>query len=172
MVLVIVSDSQSRRLSFKAKRKGDVSLRKEANILRHTARYELKQFQENQLRKQLKERYIPGKDSTIFWNQTKRHFRSSSSLLRGLILPNGNITRDPRTMANAAADHYASLFKSPEVYRPHPYVDYSASQENDTTDPVPPVTYPEILKILTKRKKKRSCNVHDLSPFLLEQIPR
>jgi hypothetical protein len=75
-------------------------------------------------------------------------------------------------MANAAADYYASLFKSPEVYRPHPYVDQPASQENNTTDPIPPVTYPEILKLLTKRKKKRSCDAHGPSPFLLEQIRR
>ena len=42
-------------------------------------------------------------------------------------------------MAEAAADYYEELLDAPSVMRPHPLV-----------------TYPEIVKILAKRKKERS----------------
>jgi hypothetical protein len=64
------------------------------------------------------------------------------------------------------------LLESPEVYRPHPFVDYPAGERDNILDPIPKVTYSEVLKVLVKRKKKRSCDLHGLSPFLIEQIPR
>jgi hypothetical protein len=164
--------AQSRTLSFKAKRKGDVGLRREAHRLRNIARYKLRQFQQDQLAKQLNERHAPGEGSTLFWSKTKRHFRTTSSSLRGLLLPNGESTKDPQTMANTAAEYYERLFAAPEVIRPHPYIDIPAPHWDNAHDLIPNVTYPEVLKVLATRKKKRSCDIHGLSSFMLEQIPR
>ncbi|CAF4493110.1 unnamed protein product, partial [Rotaria sp. Silwood2] len=129
--------AQSRTLSFKAKRKGDVALRREAQRLRNVARYELKRFQQDQLAKQLKERHIPGEGSTLFWSKTKRHFRTTSSALKGLLLPNGESTKDPQTMVNMAADYYERLFAAPEVIRSHPYVAAPGMQWDNVHDPIP-----------------------------------
>ncbi len=96
--------AQSRSLSFKAKRKGDMALRQEACRLRNLARFELKRFQQGQLAKQLKERHLSADASVVFWSKTKRHFRSVSSSLRGFMQSNGEITKDPQIMANAAAE--------------------------------------------------------------------
>ncbi|CAF2938761.1 unnamed protein product [Rotaria sp. Silwood2] len=105
--------TQSRSLSFKAKRKGDIQLRNEAHRLRNLARFELKRFQQEQLAKQLKERYVQGEGSTLFWNKTKRHFRHVSSSLRGFATLNGEIIKDPQVMANTAAEYYEKLFQAP-----------------------------------------------------------
>ena len=71
--------AQSRSLSFKAKRKGDIWLRQEARRLHDLARFELKRFQREPLDKQLKTRNIPVEGSSIFWSKTQRHFRMVSS---------------------------------------------------------------------------------------------
>jgi hypothetical protein len=164
--------AQSRTLAFKAKRKGDVMLRNEAHRLRNMARGELKRFQQDQLVKLLKNRNLPGEPSTRFWSKTKRHFRDTSASLRGFILPNGESEKDPQVMAETAADYYEELFDAPSVMRPHPYVDSPVIHWDNAHDPIPLVTYPEILKILATRKKKRSCDIHGLSSYLLEQLPR
>jgi hypothetical protein len=63
--------ARSRALSFKAKRKGDVKLRQEANQLRNIARFELKRFRQDQRVKDLKDRHKPGDGSKVFWDKTK-----------------------------------------------------------------------------------------------------
>ena len=115
--------AQSRSLSFKAKRKGDIGLRQEACRLRNLARFELRRVQQEQLDKQLKERNVRAEGSSIFWSKTKRHFRMVSSSLKGFILPNGETIKEPQDMANGAADYYEKPFEEPVVIRPHPYVD-------------------------------------------------
>ncbi|CAM4741603.1 unnamed protein product [Rotaria magnacalcarata] len=162
--------AQSRSLSFKAKRKGDIELRKEAHRLRNFARFELKNFQKEQLAKQLKERHLPGEASRLFWSKTKRHFRQVSSSLRGFLSPSGEIIKDSQIMANMPADHYEGLFETPVVMRPHPYVDAPPVQWENAEEPIPMVTYPEILNLLRSRKKKLSLDIHGLSPFLLDKI--
>ena len=164
--------AQSRTLALKAKRKGDVILRKEAHRLRNMARWELKRFQQDQLAKLLKKRNLPGEPSSRFWSKTKRHFRDTSASLRGFLLPSGESLKDPQAIAEAAADYYEELFDAPTVMRPHPYVDSPVIHWDNAHDPIPVVTYPEILKILATRKKKRSCDIHGLSSYLLEQLPR
>ncbi|CAF3062969.1 unnamed protein product [Rotaria sp. Silwood2] len=164
--------AQSRSLSFKAKRKGDIELRKEARRLRNLARFELKVFQKEQLAKQVKERHYPGETSRLFWSKTKRHFRQVSSSLRGFLSPGGEIIKDSQIMANMAADHYERLFEAPVVIRPHPYVDAPPVQWENAADHIPKVTYPEILNILRSRKKKQSLDIHGLSPFILDKIPQ
>jgi Reverse transcriptase (RNA-dependent DNA polymerase)/Endonuclease/Exonuclease/phosphatase family len=164
--------AQSRAISFKAKRKGDVMLKQEARRLRNCARFELKRFQQMQLTKQLKERHSANDTATIFWSKTKRHFRSVSSSLRGMVLPDGNITKDPQIMANVAAEYYEKLFEAPVVVRPHPYVDAPPTNWDNDSVIIPSVTYPEVLSVLRTRKKNHSLDIHDLSPFILDKIPR
>ena len=164
--------AQSRTLSFKAKRKGDVGLRQEARRLRNVARFELKRFQQDQLSRQLKERNAPGEDSVIFWSKTKRHFRTVSSALKGFITQNGETIKEPQMMANVAADYYEMLFKEPIIVRPHPYVDAPAVHWDNDADRIPPVTYPEVIGLLRTRKKKQSLDIHGLSPYMLDRIPR
>jgi hypothetical protein len=163
--------AQSRSLSFKARRKGDVMLRDEARRLRNWVRLEVKRFQQEQLSKQLKERHTSGEGSRIFWSKAKRQVKSSTSALRGFVQPDGVIIRDAEAMANAAAEYYEKLFEPPVVMRPHPYVDAPrVSWENDM-DPIPAVNYPEVINVLRNRKKKQSLDIHGLSPFALDKIP-
>ena len=75
-------------------------------------------------------------------------------------------------MANIAADHYEKLFEAPVVVRPHPYVDSPPLQWENDADQIPAVTYPEVIGLLRTRKKKQSKDIHGLSPFLLDKIPR
>ncbi|CAF3549864.1 unnamed protein product, partial [Rotaria socialis] len=135
---------QSRSLAFKAKRKGDIELRKEARRLRNLARFELKKFQKEQLAKQLKERHLSSETSRLFWGKTKRHFHPVSSSLRGFLSPCEEIIKDSQIMANMTADHYERLFEAPVVMRPHPYVDAPPVQWKNAAEPIPMVTYPEI----------------------------
>ena len=164
--------ARSRTLSFKAKRTGDIRLREEARFLRNQARYELKQFQQDQLEKLVKERHTPGDGSRLFWNASKRKFRDNSSSLRGFQLADGTLVKDPQSMANAAADYYEQIYAAPIVMRPHPYVDAPSCEWENRANPIPIVTYPEILEVLKSRKKKQSQDIHELSPFLLDKIPK
>ena len=147
--------AKSRSLSFKAKRKGDIELRNGARRLRNFTRFELKRFQQEQLTVQLKDRYVPGEGSHLFWNKTKRHFKHISSSMRGFETTSGGIIKDSQDMAkNTIADYYERLFEAPVVIRPHPYVDAPPVRWDNASDPVPSVTYPEIINILRTRKKK------------------
>ena len=164
--------AQSRALSYKAKRKGDILLRQEAHGLRNRARFELKIFQQSQLTKQLKLRNAPAEGGAEFWRKTKGHFRAGTSSLRGFLLPNGETTQDPQKMANSAAEHYEKLFEAPIVVRPHPYVDAPTVYWDNWLEPIPGVTYLEVLGVLRKGKKKRSLDTHGLSPYILDKIPK
>ncbi|CAF3324358.1 unnamed protein product [Rotaria sp. Silwood2] len=164
--------AQSRSLSFKAKRKGDIVLRQEARRLRNIARFELKRYQQSQLTHQLKKRNSAGDESTVFWSKTKRHFQASSSSLRGFLLPGGEIIKDPQAMVDTAATYYETLFEAPVVVRPHPYVDAPIVEDVNRSEPISIVTYPEVLNVLRSRKKKQSLDIHGLSPFLLDKIPK
>ncbi|CAM4757246.1 unnamed protein product [Rotaria magnacalcarata] len=164
--------AQNRSLLFKAKRKGDIVLRKEAHCLRNLARFELKSFQKEQLAKQLKETHLPGETSRLFWNTTKKHFRQVSSSLRGFLFPRGEIIKGSQIMVNMAADHYERLFEATVVIRPHPYTSAPPVQWENAAEPIPTVTYPEILNILRSTKKKQSLDNYGLSPFILDKIPQ
>ncbi|CAF4305097.1 unnamed protein product [Rotaria magnacalcarata] len=164
--------AQSRSLSFKAKRKGDKQLRNEAPRLHNLACFELKHFQQEQFTKQLKERYVQGEGSTLFWNKTKRFFRHVSSSLRGFATPNGEVIKDLQVIAITAAYYYEELFQAPIVISPHPYVDAPPILWENTSNCIPCVAYPKIINILRLRKKKQSLDIHGLSPFILDQIPR
>lgn len=164
--------ARSRSVAFKAKRMGDILLRQEAKHLRNMARFELRHHQKTQLAQQLRERHSSSESSTIFWSQTKRHFRTPASTLGGFPLPSGETLRDPQALADTAAGYYEKLYAVPTVVRPHPYVDAPPIIWDNSAEAIPAVTYPETLVILRARKKKKSLDIHGLSPYILDKIPR
>ncbi|CAF4605118.1 unnamed protein product, partial [Rotaria magnacalcarata] len=66
-------------------------------------------------------------------------------------------------MVNMAADHYERLFEATVVIRPHPYTGAPPVQWENAAEPIPTVTYPEILNILRSTKKKQSLDNYGLS---------
>ncbi|CAF4467708.1 unnamed protein product [Rotaria socialis] len=129
--------AQSRSLSFKAKRKSDIELRKEARRLRNLPRFELKSFHKEQLVKQLKEMHLPGETSGLFRSKTKNHLRQVSSSLKGFFSSSGEIIKDSQIMANMVADHCKRLFEAPVMTRRHPYVDAPPVQWENAAEPIP-----------------------------------
>ncbi|CAF1415277.1 unnamed protein product [Adineta ricciae] len=162
---------QGRDLACKASRKGCIYLREEARRLRSLARSKLKTFRQDQLTKHLDNRHKPGNGSLLYWNHVKKHFRVGSARLRGFTRSDGEVTKDSEVMVEAAADFYEKLFGEPAVMRPHPYVDTEIPVFTNQHEPIPPVTYPEILKSLSGRLKKRSIDAHGISPILIGHIP-
>ena len=82
----------------------------------------------------------------------------------------GESTKDTQIIANLTADYYEQLFEEPTVIRPHPYVDTLTLDFDNSSNLIPLVTYPEVLRVLVGREKKRSRDSHQLSPFLLGNI--
>ena len=108
----------------------------------------------------------------LFWNKAKRQFRTANSMLRGFTTTTGEIIKNPQEMADIAADHYEKLFEAPTVVRPYPYVDSPPCTWENNEQKIPQVSYLEILAVLKTRKKKQSQDIHGLSSYLLEQIPK
>ncbi|CAM4962520.1 unnamed protein product [Rotaria socialis] len=146
--------AKSRTLSLKAKRTGDMLLRRE------------------QLCKMVAERYKGGTESSPFWIKSKRHFRDKSASLRAFISMPGEIIKDTTVMAESAANYYEELFTEPEVYRPHPYIDSQPILWDNNNDTIPLVSYPELVRVLKAKKQKSSCEAHGLSPMLLDRVPK
>ena len=61
-------------------------------------------------------------------------------------------------MAECAANYNEQLFAEPEVYRPHPYVDSSFVPSASDNETIPPVTYPEVVNLLSTKKRKTSLH--------------
>ncbi|CAF3344215.1 unnamed protein product [Rotaria socialis] len=114
--------------------------------------------------------HLPGETSGLFRSKTKNHLRQVSSSLKGFFSSSGEIIKDSQIMANMVADHCKRLFEAPVMTRRHPYVDAPPVQWENAAEPIPTVTYPEILNILRSRKKKQSLDSHRLSPFILDKI--
>ena len=102
----------------------------------------------------------------------KKHFRTVSSSLRGFVRPSGEAIKEPQVIAEMAADYYETLFREPMVIRLHPYIDAPQVQWDNELDQIPLVTYREVIDILRTRKKKQSLDIHGLSPYILNKIPR
>ena len=69
-------------------------------------------------------------------------------------------------MAEISARHDECLFGELTVVRSHPYVHTEPTVFDNHADAIPLVNYPEVLKVLIGREKKRSCDAHSLSPSL------
>ena len=113
----------SRLLSLRARRTGDIELRRLAATLKRELKKEINLFVSNQLKQSLAMRYSSSPKSVAFWSKTKRFFKPATALLHAFVLPNGEIVRDSMKMVDIAAEHYKQLYSTPIVVRPHPYVD-------------------------------------------------
>ncbi|CAF4724669.1 unnamed protein product, partial [Rotaria sp. Silwood1] len=78
-----------------------------------------------------------------------------------LIDNNNVIVKDVDAMLDIAATHYENLFAEPQVYRPHPYVDSPEVHWNNRYEPIPPITMPELLKVVSKRVLENRGLLHD-----------
>lgn len=74
-------------------------------------------------------------------------------------------------MLELAATHYENLFSEPTVYRPHPFVDSPEVQWDNHEDPIPPITMPELIRTISRVKKKHSTDAHGISTYMLQFIP-
>ena len=162
--------SYTRALSFQHKRTGDVILHKKIKELRRSNRNELVTLRAVKLTSSMNERYSSSSSSNSFWSNLRKNFHSTSSL-NGLIDENNKVVRDTETMLNMAANHYESLFMDTQVFRPHPYVDSPDVHWDNYDDAIPPITLPELLKVLAKVKNKHSSDAHGISPFMIRFIP-
>ena len=70
-----------------------------------------------------------------------------------------------------AAEHYKQLYAAPKVVRPHPYVDAPSIEWENEDELILPVAYEEVIKVVTSREKKLSCDAHGLSTFLFKFLP-
>ena len=163
--------SYSRAISFRARRTGECELRRLSNYMRAQVKKELKLFLSDQLRKSLASRYSTSHTSVTFWSKIKRCFKPARASLHGFILPSGDIVRDSVKMVDIAAEHYKQLYAAPKVARPHPYVDAPSTEWENEDELIPPVTYEEVIKVVTSREKKLSCDAHGLSTFLFKFLP-
>ncbi|CAF4285571.1 unnamed protein product [Rotaria magnacalcarata] len=98
--------------------------------------------------------------------------RSSSASLNGFITQNSEVVKESEKMCELAADHFEIFFREPDnIYRPHPYTDAPEIEWENYNEEIPPVTIEEILEVVHSRKKKKSCDAHGLSNFMLSSLP-
>lgn len=162
--------SYVRALSLRHKRTGDTSLMTKIKELRKLNRIELAQLREKKLANDLSQRYTGESSANIFWSKLKKNFKSNSSLV-ALLDSNNKVVKDTDAMLEMAATHYEQVFSETEVYRPHPYVDYPAVVWENVDEPIPPITFNELLKVVDKVKKKHSNDAHGISPYMLRFLP-
>lgn len=161
-----------RALSFRQKRTGDLDLLERVKFLRNAARKEVKSFLKSQFQFCLSQRHSDSPVSIAFWSKAKRFFKSSAASLKAFILPNGRVVEDPMSMVEVAANHYEEMLKEPsDFYRPHSLIDFPPNELNTFEEDIPPVSVEEILEVIKKCKKKKSCDPHGLSSHLFNFIP-
>ena len=56
---------------------------------------------------------------SMFWRKSKGHIRDKTISLQALILPNGDVTKEPMMMVECTANYYEQLFAEPEVFWTH-----------------------------------------------------
>ncbi|CAF2006990.1 unnamed protein product [Rotaria magnacalcarata] len=110
--------------------------------------------------------------SVSFWSKTKKFFKLTSTSLHGFILPDRSISKNPETMTNIAANYYEDFFKKHEnIIKPHPYTDAPWQIWENEDEAIPEVETLELIDIVNKRSKKRSCDAHGLSNFMFRFLP-
>ena len=145
--------SLTRALSFQHKRTGDVLLYKKIKEMRRHNRLELISIRSRKLMNSLNGRFSSTTSPNTFWSKIRKSFKTTNSL-EALIDNNGVVVKDVDNMLSIVATHYENLFVELQVYRPHPYVDSSEVHWDKHYEPIPPITMPELLKVIGKVKKK------------------
>ena len=83
----------------------------------------------------------------------RKNFKTTNSLV-AFLDHNNAVVRDTETMLDLAVSHYKNLFSQSQVYRPHPYTDSPSVEWDNYNEKIPPITMPELLKVVSKVKKK------------------
>jgi hypothetical protein len=162
--------SYVRMLSFRHKRTGDVLLHTKIKELRKQNRVELAAIRARRLTNVINDRFSSSTSSNLFWSKLRKKFKTTNSL-NAFVDKDNSIVKDIDNMLDLAASHYGNLFSESIVYRPHPYVDSPEIRWDNYDDPIPPITRLELLKAISKVKKKHSSDAHGISSYMLQFIP-
>jgi hypothetical protein len=138
--------------------------------MRLNNRRELELIRSKKLTRAMNERNTSSKEANAFWSKTRMQFKKVNSL-DAFIDKDNEVVKDTDAMLEIAATHYEKLFSEHPVYRPHPYVDSPEVRWDNFDESIPPITMPELLKVVSKVKKKQSIDAHGISPYLLQFIP-
>ena len=164
--------SKNRALSFKQMRTGDALLKETVKSNRNIIRFELKNFLSTKVKTALKDRNMNKPSSVTFWSKIKNHMKSNNSSLIGFSKGDDGITKNPQEMCEIAAAYYESFFKSAETFfRPHPYTDSNEIDCDNWGEEIPPTSINEIIEVVRSRKKKKSCDAHNISNITLANLP-
>ncbi|CAF1382134.1 unnamed protein product, partial [Didymodactylos carnosus] len=115
-------------------------------------------------------RFSASNGSIAFWSRLRKNFKVASSL-NAFIDDNGGVVKETDKMLEMAAGYYENLFKEPVVFRPHPHIDSPELIWDNYDEVIPPITLSELMKVVTKRKKKHSVDAHGISSFMFQFIP-
>ena len=162
--------SLARALSFRQKRTGDVPLKQKVKEMRRANRLALVEIRTNNLRSALNERCSGTSSGKMFWSNVKKNFKVNESL-EAFIDDKDRVIKDSQSMLELAATHFENTFGESEVYRPHPYVDSPEVVWDNYEEEIPPITLREMKKVISKLKKKQSCDAHGISPYMLKFLP-
>jgi hypothetical protein len=138
--------------------------------MRRNNRLEVLALRSRKLTTSLNERFSSNSSSNSFWSKIRKNFKTTNSL-EAIIDDNKVIVKDVDAMLDLAANHYENLFAESQAYRPHPYVDSPDVLWHNYDEPIPPITMLELLKVLSRVKKKHSNDAHGISPYMLKFIP-
>ena len=164
--------SYTRGLSFRQKRTGDIMLKNIVITRRKMAKSLLKQFLYSRFSSLLISCNTNSPLSISLWSRTKKYMRTPSFTIHGFILNNGEITKDPEVMCEAAADYFEDFFKEPtNIYRPHPHTDAPEVKWENYDETLPAAALTEVLNIVYVSKKKKSYDAHGLSNFMFNSMP-
>ena len=121
--------------------------------MRRLNRLELISIRSRKLMNSLNERFSSATSPNTFWSKIRKSFKTINSL-EALIDNNSVVVKDVDNMLSIAATHYENLFVESQVCRPHPYVDSPEVLWDNHYELIPPITMPELLKVIGKAKKK------------------
>ena len=68
--------------------------------------------------------------------------------------------KDPKEMCVTAADFYEDFFKKSNIVKPHPYTDSPPVDYENIEEPVPEVTFDELIYTVQTKRKKKSLGAH------------
>ena len=163
--------AHTRALSFQLKRKKDVELENIVKWRRKIAEVELRAFKSADLDRAIRNRNCASPLGTSFWSKTKKFMKASTASLHGFLRDDGSISKEPKEIAESAADYFEKLFEEPAVVRPHPYTDAPEVMWENVEEKIPFCTLEEVKELVRHCKKKKSHDGHGLSSSMFNALP-
>ena len=163
--------SYGRVLSFQHKRTGDVVIHRKIKEIRKSNKIELDLYRAKKLSSSTNEKSASAPSTISLWSKIRKRLRKTASL-HGFINLNNEIIENTEDMLELVTTHYGKLFSEQLIYRPHSFVDSSEMPWDNVEEPIPPITMSELMKTVSKVKKKQSTDAHGISPFMLQYISR